>query len=222
MENSFLIIGRIAAGVAHDLNNYLAVVGLSLAYVDRRAGDADVRNEVEQARQATERAMRLTRCLLEYARGGTPARTAVDVIVTVRRLLDVFRKLIPNGVKVIVEADPDAPEVVGVASELEQLVLNLILNACDAMPAGGELRLTVRATGAGGLTLEVADSGAGVPDFLASADGTLFPSTKAGRTGSGLGLGIVRGVADHHRATIDVGARPGGGTTIRVSFPPPR
>jgi signal transduction histidine kinase len=94
-------------------------------------------------------------------------------------------------------------------------------SACwrHAMAGGGELVISVTDGGRGGVELEVADSGRGVGAAAARADGPLSPSHKPGRGGTGLGLGIVRAVADRHRARIGFAARPDGGTAVTVTFP---
>lgn len=216
MNDHLSLLGRLAAGVAHDLSNYLAVVDLSLASIKRRAHDSELEEDVVAAREAAEHAIRLTRCLLEYARGGAPARTSVDMVAVIRRLLQVFRRVIPERVAVGVELDAECPPISGVAPELEQLVLNLMLNACDAMPEGGSLLLAVRPTRST-VCLVVADTGKGM------AEGQLVsgcPSSKPGRSGgNGLGLGIVLGVADRHSASVQVSPRPGGGPLVEVIFP---
>lgn len=150
--------------------------------------------------------MRLTSCFPDQARDGAPAPAAVDLKAVIDRLLGLFAGVVPKGVNVLVDVDADLPPVVGAASELEQLVLNLLVNACEAMPDGGELRMSVRAAGSSAICLAVADTGPGT-------------STTPERGGLGLGLGIVRSVAYAHRGGVHVTRRPGGGTIVRVTFP---
>jgi signal transduction histidine kinase len=212
MNDRLAMIGRLAAGVAHDLNNYLAVVDASFALRQRRGDD---RGE-NDAREAVRSATRLTRCLADYARGGEPEPAPVELGVLVRRVIDVFGRVIPAQVRLVLELDGSARPVRGVAAELEQLVLNLVLNACDAMSGGGELFIAVRASGYA-VVLEVADTGGGLTDDISSSDGVSSPSNKPGRGGSGLGLGIVRSVAERHRARLDLGAHATG-TRATVTF----
>jgi len=215
MDDTFPILGRLAAGVAHDLTNYLSVIELSLGIVHRRIPDHRLRAEMDDARDALNSAIRLTSCLLDYARGGKHAVTSVDLPALVRRVLRMFGRWIPCQVAVEVEAE-GARRVRGVQAELEQLVLNLLLNACDAMREGGELSLAVRQAGADGVSLEVSDSGCGMSEEVARSEGPKAPSSK--RNSSGLGLGIVRAVAERHHASLHVGARPQGGTRVVVTF----
>jgi signal transduction histidine kinase len=217
----FALLGRIAGGVVHDLANYLLVLNLSLASLEEGLQEAGQGDTLSDARASLDGATRLTRNLLEYARGGTPAPVAVDLAAVVRRTLAIVGRMIPNEVRLVVDVAADLLPVRGVATELEQLLMNLLLNACDAMPHGGELQLALRVEPAGTVTLEVTDTGAGV-GAAACASGATTPSSKTGRIGDGLGLGIVRGVAERHGAVLRIEARPGGGTRVRVELVPAR
>jgi signal transduction histidine kinase len=214
----FTLIGRVAAGVAHDLNNYLTVIMLALMTAQDGADGKLLRDALGDARHAVESAARLNGNVLAYARGGAPAPGMVDLASLVRRVLDVFGRAISVQVEVIVEVAADLPPVCGVATELEQLLLNLILNARDAMPSGGELRIGARAHG-DGVRLEVSDTGHGLDAAVAVASGLLSPSSKPGRPGAGLGLGIVRAVVDRHAGTLEIAPRLGGGTEVTVVLP---
>ncbi len=215
------MLGRLAAGVAHDLANYLGVVDLSLAALKRRLENGGGREDIAAAREATEHAMRLTSCLLAYARGCAPPPSPVDMSALVMRLLAVFGRIIPDGVKVEVDGDSEPPHIDGVRPELEQLVLNLVLNACESMPDGGTLRLSVYSTDST-VCLEISDTGIGLSEAIVAAGGPLTPSSKPERAGGeGLGLGIVREVAARHHARLVVTPRTGGGTSVQVVFPLP-
>src|SRR5258706_16324678 len=122
MDNRFDILGRLAAGVAHDLSNYLCVVDLSLTKLERCARDGNVGGTVEAAREGTAHALQLSACLLAYARGGSPAPVEVDLAALVRRVLELFRTIIPGRVAVVVSVDGVGAPIIGVAAELEQLV----------------------------------------------------------------------------------------------------
>ena len=213
-RDAFHLIGRMAAGVAHDLNNYLTVLAMTLDMIQRRETDREL---WQNAKLALETATQMTRNLIAYARGGSPDPVPLDLGAIVRRTIGVVARLVPEGVLISLDLDDEVPPVMGVASELEQIVLNLVLNACDAMPKGGELRVGVRA-GDEQVALIVEDSGLGIQDAPKFADGTLSPSTKK-RHGAGLGLGIVRAAAERHRADLLMERRDEGGTAVTVSFP---
>jgi signal transduction histidine kinase len=209
------LLGRMTAGVAHDLNNYLSVLEVAFGRLRRGSADPGLWAHVQAALDGS---TRLTRSLLEQARGGATAPVEVDLLALVRRCVGVLGVVIPTSILVVIENGADLPPVRGVTSELEQVVLNLVLNACDAMPDGGELRIRVRAPGPSVVRLEVVDTGVGL-GAAPSIDGMRGASSKAGRQGRGLGLGIVRAVVDRHRGVFDLKRRTGGGTVAVVLLP---
>jgi CheY-like chemotaxis protein len=217
MSDHFCMLGRVASGVAHDLANYLGAVDLALTIADRGAGTPTAGRALVNAREATQRALKLTRSLLDYARGGTPQAGPVDLAGTVRAVLELFGRTVPDRLTVSVDLQGGLPPITAVAPEVEQLVLNLILNACEAMPDGGTLTIHVRQAG-DGIALVVGDTGRGLGELPVDA-GVLSPSTKPHRTGGGLGLGIVRRVAARHAARVKFSANPGGGSNVLVVFP---
>jgi signal transduction histidine kinase len=206
------LLGRLTAGVAHDLNNYLVVLDVSLELLDRAADHESLRH----AKTAVDAAIRLTSTLLAYARGGTPEPEEVDLAALVERTLSVFRSTIPSCIDVQLALDRHTPTVRGVAPELEQVVLNLVLNAIDAMPSGGQLRIGVRSEN-GHVRIEVADSGRGLDQPILHESGRSRSSKD--RVGGGLGLGIVTAVVERHRAALHVSPREGGGTVVAIVVP---
>lgn len=179
------LLGRLAAGITHDFNNYLTVIGASLALYQRKPDD----RLIADARAAVDAASRLTARLSSYARGEVVPAELVDLGALVTNTLAIVRSTLPSSVQVTTEVHEHL--VRGVVPELEQMVLNLLLNAADAMAKGGELTISVR-----GPILEIAHSGGPAP-------------TK-------LGLDIVRQVCERHRARLRVS--PG---SIQVAFPLP-
>lgn len=214
----FALVGRLAAGVAHDINNYLAAAEVSLALVERSMRD-DPQRDLRQVRASFDAVTRIARSLTSYVRGGQPAACQVELEPLVRRTLAAFGSLVPDGVRVIVEAAGGIPAVHGVASELEQVILNLVVNACDAMAWGGTLWLILERGPGGYVRFEVADTGRGVPPEVAASTGPTAPSQKHGRAGGGLGLGIVRAIVDRHGGTFTLGRSAGGGTSVAVLLP---
>jgi signal transduction histidine kinase len=203
------LLGRMTGGVAHDLNNYLCVLDVTMTLLRQHPEDQTL---WVQSRAALERSMRMTMSLLEYMRGRRKIE-AVELGALIRQVLHLFGRTLAQDVNVIVELEGELP-VRGVASELDQLVLNLVLEASDAMPAGGDLRVRGHAT-AERVTLEIVDQG----PPLGAVDPTtgLAPSRKPGR-GPVLGLGIARSVAERHGATIQVVTQHTG-TRVIVTFP---
>lgn len=206
------LLGRLTAGIAHDLANYLGVIDGSLALAERRGGSKDL----EHARKAIDSTTSLLASLMAYVRGGAPSPSVVDLRDVVTRVLDVFARTIPEKIVVVLDLQGAEAAVRGVAAELEQLLLNLVLNACDAMPTGGELRVSLGRDG-DRIRLDVADRGGGaLPDVTAHG---VSASRKRDRPGGGLGLGIVRAVSDRHGALLRIVHRASGGTRVEVTFP---
>jgi len=179
------LLGRLAAGITHDFNNYLTVIGASLALYQRKADPL----LLAEARAAVDAASRLTARLSSYARGEAAAAELVDLGALVTNTLSIVRSTLPSSVAVTTEVREHL--VRGIVPELEQMVLNLLLNAADAMPTGGQLAVSVR-----GPILEVAHTGGPAP--------------------AKLGLDIVRQVCERHRARLRVQAG-----SIQVAFPLP-
>lgn len=215
----FPLIGRLAAGVAHDINNYLSAATVSLAMVEHADLPAEAREELARAREAFGGISRLVENLTLYARGGTPGPSAIDLPALVRATLDTFRHAVRRDVQVIVETEVGLPEIQGVRGELEQLVLNLVINACDAMPWGGKLWVIVERGGSGELRLEITDTGSGVIEDVARSSGVTSPSSHGPGRGAGLGLGVVRSVVERHHGTLRIGRRNSGGTSVVIGLP---
>ena len=186
-QDQLALIGRLTAGVAHDLNNYLGVIDVSLALMKTE--------EAESVRKVVDSAIRLTSNLTRYARGSAPPFAPVDLGMVVTRVVDMFRRSLPESVDVVFLLET-VPVIEGNDLELEQLVLNLLLNAAEASPENSKVTIRLHTPASGIVRLEVEDSGQG----FAAIDASFSPSTK--RPGIGLGLGIVRGVAGRHAAAL--------------------
>jgi signal transduction histidine kinase len=210
-EESQRLLGRMAAGVVHDLNNYLNVIEVTVRLLRRDPDDAD--HLWQQLRAALDAIARLTTNLTAYARGAIAEPEEQDLGAIVREVLALIARIVPMTIVVATEIDAKARVVRGVRAELEQLVLNLVINAIDAMPDGGELHVVVRYRSHTAV-LEVADTGRGM---FAPSLGDLSLSTK--RPGIGLGLGIVRSVVERQRGVLRIVPRSTGGTTVTVMLP---
>lgn len=197
-DDPLRLVGRITAGVAHDLGNYLSALGAVVALMDSAGAD---RALVARAAELVDHAGRITRSLVGYARGDAPAFQPVDLGPLVERLLALLASVLPAGIAVRAEIAALVPPVRGAAVELEQLVLNLVLNAADAMPGGGELTVRVQPTGTAAVYLEVSDTGRGMPPEPRAADGGPAAPIQRGQR-AGLGLGIVRRVIARHGGSI--------------------
>jgi signal transduction histidine kinase len=197
-DDELRLLGRITAGVAHDLSNYLGAMHAVFALLETAPGDAGLRTRLGGA---IDQALRLTRSLVGHVRGESPRLGPVDLGAIVDRTMALIAPMISTSITVRVDIASPLPMVRGAAVELEQLVLNLVLNAADAMPGGGELAVRVQPTGIAAVYLEVADTGIGIPPEALVTSGGRTASAKSGQR-TGLGLGIVRRVVDHHGGSI--------------------
>lgn len=228
-------IGRLAGGVAHDLNNALtSIVGYTELALSGLGTDHAARADVLEIRRAAGRAESVTRQLLAFSRK-QPLQPRVfslsDVVTGIARMLDRF---LGERIELVVDADADVPPIYGDPGQIEQAVVNLAVNARDAMPEGGRLGLTVSLIGVDARTevphdpipdghyveLAVQDTGAGMtPEIKAHIFEPFFTTKEAGK-GTGLGLAMVYGTVKQSGGFISVDSEEGQGTTFRLRFPP--
>lgn len=221
-------VGRLAAGVAHDFQNLLTVVMGNAGLIARRPDlPADILSRADQIAQAADRGAALVRELLDFGRepNGTPR--VLNVPDVVGEFLPLLRTAAGPGYAVEFSRGPGAGKVLIDRGGLERAVLNLVLNARDAMPAGGTVRMHVapdRAAEAGGpagayVRVDVRDSGTGIPEPDRDRIFEPFYTTKGAGKGTGLGLAVVRRVVDRAGGFIRVDSAPGEGTTFRLYLP---
>lgn len=210
-------VGRLAAGVAHDLNNALAVV-LCNAESLRAGGSATDRDRLlADLVAAAHGAEETTRQLMVLGRKDTePGRCCVPATI-VERLARTVQRLLPSDVQLRVEVG--SARAVGLsAGRLEQILLNLVLNARDALPRGGSIAVSVTEAG-GSLVLAVADDGLGMPPEVRDRVFEPFFTTKEAGRGIGLGLSMVHGLVTEAGGAVDVTSSPGNGSTFTVRLP---
>lgn len=212
-------IGRLAAGVAHDFNNLLMIIfGMTgLALRDRTLG-AETRALVGEIEVAGERAAMLTRQLLAVSRQDADQPTVLDLNDVVRETDRMLRRLLPPDIEMALSLAPRPLAVHADRGHLEQVILNLVVNSRDAMPAGGRLTLATRDEGER-VALSVADTGVGMSrEVRARAFEPFFTTKEVGR-GTGLGLSTVRGIVAQAGGEIGVVSEPGAGATFTVHLP---
>lgn len=220
------VLGRLAGGLAHDFNNFLTgVLGqLDLLRQDALGGGdtAELVDGVDKATQALRRGTALIRRLLALARSREGTVDVVDPGPILQDMVPLIRPLLGDGVALDLQVDPELPLLRAEPGHLEQIVMNLVVNARDAMPQGGTLTLRLRRvvdTDRVMLLLEIRDTGVGMmPDVLERAFEPFF-STKPLGQGTGLGLAIVQGIVTQLGGTLQLDSQPGVGTSFRILLP---
>ena len=228
-------IGRLAGGVAHDFNNLLtAIIGYTDLLRERLPEDDPTTRDVAQIRRAADRATALTRQLLAFSRKQFLTPTVLDINETVLGLLTMLQRAIGEHIETTTRLWPALGLVKADASQLEQVIVNVVLNARDAMPTGGHLsietaniELTAEQIKAEGLSippgdyvmLAVGDTGIGMDASTRARAFEPFFTTKPKGKGTGLGLATVYGIVEQSGGGIALETAPGRGTAIRIYLP---
>ncbi len=215
-------IVELAGGVAHDFNNLLTVIlGYTGLLLPMFEPDDRRRPLLESVELAGQRAAALTNQLLMIGRRQVAKPELVDPGALIASLLDVIERVCGVDVHVRLSGEPAAGTVLIDPAQLEQVILNLVLNARDAMPRGGLLNLVTSSDGEDGdwVLIEVADTGEGMDAATEARCFEPFFTTKARRQGTGLGLAAVKGIVDQAGGSVEVESIPGEGTTFRVRLP---
>jgi len=224
--------GRLAGGVAHDFNNLLTTIrGFSDLMLRDTASDDPRRKDVEQIRKAADRGALLTRQLLAFGRSQSLEPRALELNSVVTNMEGLIQRLIGADIKLVTQLRPGLGEVKVDPAQLEQVLVNLVLNARDAMLAGGTLTIETGERVISGSTrgrsvkpgryivLAVSDSGSGMDgDTLSHVFEPFFTSQAAGNR-TGLGLSIVYGIVKQNGGVVRVSSEPGEGTTVKVFLP---
>jgi len=227
-------VGRLAAGVAHDFNNILTVIlGNTSTQLRNPRLDKKLTCSLTQVQRAAERATGLTRQLLAYSRKQIIQRRPLALNEVVEQTVAMLRRLIGEHIALDMQLAPDLPPIFADPSNVEQVIMNLALNARDAMPDGGKLTLATtrveidkvsRARNPESqlgpyICLAVKDTGYGMDAATVGRIFEPFFTTKDPGQGTGMGLATVYGVLKQHGGWIEVDTAPGRGTTIRTFFP---
>lgn len=230
-------LGVLAAGIAHDFNNLLAAImgNLDLALCDLPTG-TEARESVDLAVKASQRASDLTKQILSYSGHGTFACQPLDLSGLVRENSELFAVSVGRNIQLVTETDPHLPQLRGNQAQLQQVVMNLLTNASEAIGAcAGTISLetsqclltdadlsrsviAARPPPGRFVCLKVHDTGCGMSESVLSQLFDPFFSTK--RTGRGLGMAAVRGIVQSHGGALFVESVEGAGTTVRVALPP--
>jgi PAS domain S-box-containing protein len=227
-------IGRLAGGVAHDFNNLLtAILGYSDLLLDRVDQDPEIAGDLNEIRKAGERATRLTRQLLTFSRKATHDARVLNLNETITELQKMLGRLIGEDIHIDIALDPRLRAVKADPGKIEQLILNLAVNARDAMPQGGTLRISTanvhlgedgaqhpRSVPPGAyVSMSMADNGCGMTQEVLTHVFEPFFTTKPAGKGTGLGLASVYGIVTQSAGHITIESTPGAGTIITTYFP---
>jgi PAS domain S-box-containing protein len=239
-------IGQLAGGVAHDFNNIITGVfgftDLALRHVEamERGGKSELterlRLDLEEVKLSGQRGATLTRQLLAFSRQQQLERRPIDLNQTVSNLLGMLRRIIEENVTIDFHPGASTSTVYADAGQIEQVLLNLALNARDAMPKGGRLVIETAdavldehyveghpyARAGRYVQLTVSDTGTGMSEEVRQRVFEPFFTTKDVAKGTGLGLSTVYGIVKQHGGTIEVYSEPGRGTTFKIYLPPER
>jgi two-component system, cell cycle sensor histidine kinase and response regulator CckA len=211
-------IGQLAGGVAHDFNNLLTVIGGYTEIARRNIGAGPGGAELAEVERATERAAQLTRQLLAFSRQQVLDAAPIDLGAVAAALVPMLRRLIGEDIEIAVLAAPGLPLVLADRSQIEQVILNLAVNARDAMPSGGTLTIETRTVG-DDAALIVTDTGTGMSRETLEHVFEPFFTTKAVGEGTGLGLATVHGIVTQSGGTIHVYSEPDLGTSFKIYLP---
>ena len=211
-------IGQLAGGIAHDFNNLMTVITGYGQLARARIAGGEGAPEMEQIERAAERTTELTRQLLAFSRRQRLDPVVLDLSEVARRLEPLLRRLIGEDIAIELRLAGGLPRVRADAGQLEQVVMNLAVNARDAMPGGGTLTIETRAEG-DHVCLAVTDTGVGIePDALPHVFEPFYTTKPVGE-GTGLGLASVHGAVTQSGGHVRVHSEPGRGTTFEVLLP---
>jgi signal transduction histidine kinase len=211
-------IGQMAAGIAHELNTPLTYIVGNLELLQSAELEAGQRTMLESIARGADRIRALAQGLLAFSRPSDEEPIALELNDVVERSLELCHyQILKAGVKLEKSLAPERPRVLGVPNQLEMALINLVVNAVQAMAEGGRLRVASRLDG-GAVEVSVADTGPGIPAEIQDSIFEPFVSTKPEGRGTGLGLSTTLMVVERHHGRIDFTTGPGG-TTFRITLP---
>jgi len=223
-------VGRLSTGVAHDFNNLITVLlGYSDDLIEGLGPGHPLRQSAEEIRLAAERASSLTQQLLTFSRRQASVTQSIDLNVTIANMRALLQRLAGEDVAIEVAPERDLGLIRADAAQIGQVLMNLVVNARDAMPSGGRITITTANVELGDehldavpgphVQLTVTDTGAGIPPEVRLRMFEPFFTTKAAEQGTGLGLAMVQGIVLQSNGHIAVESEPGQGATFRLLFP---
>lgn len=226
-------LGTLAGGIAHDFNNILGIVMGHAGLLGRLRGDpSGSQASLDAIDKAVKRGTGLVRQLLTFARKGEVVLESIQVNEVIRELDKLLLQTFPKTIEIVTKLSPDLPRILADNTQIHQVLLNLSLNARDAMPAGGRLRISTRVVGRDFVqerfqtaisekyvAIEVHDTGAGMDEETKTRIFEPFFTTKESGKGTGLGLAVVFGIVQTHKGYVGVESAVGTGTVFCIYFP---
>ena len=226
-------VGRLAGGVAHDFNNILTAMNGYLFLIRQIVTpESKIGGYIEHVNSAAERAARLTQQLLLFSRRAPSEMGSIEVNKIVNEMMKMLSRLIGENIQLTTRLTDESTRVTGDAGKLEQVVMNLVINARDAMPDGGSIviktnrereRLPYQSDGNSRevdvVRMSVRDTGTGMDEETKARIFEPFFTTKGRERGSGLGLSVVFGIVEEHGGTVSVKSAPGKGSTFHLLIP---
>src|ERR1017187_1022179 len=226
-------IGTLAGGIAHDLNNVFAPIMMAGELLSDKMGDKDSVQLLDVITASARRGAGLVRQILLFARGMEGQRVAVTLSALFAEIRTFLESTLPKSIRIEIDAAPDMPAIAGDPAQLHQVLLNLSVNALDAMPSSGRLAISATTVAVPAsaprphpdavpgdfVRIDVADTGCGIPDILRGQIFDPFFTTKGVGRGSGLGLSTARAIVKSHRGFITFVSTENVGTTFSVYLP---
>jgi PAS domain S-box-containing protein len=226
-------IGTLAGGVAHDLNNILAPIMMSIAILKSTSETPQTREILETLEVSAKRGADIVRQVLSFARGMEGERIEVQPKHLLKDLENIIKDTFPRGIELRFSIPNDTWTILGDPTQVHQILLNLCVNARDAMPSGGKLTISVentvldehyaamnlKAKPGRYVRINVTDSGTGIPQNIIDKIFEPFFTTKALNKGTGLGLSTVMAIVKSHEGIVNVYSEPGKGTTFKIYLP---
>ncbi|MET0984759.1 MAG: response regulator [Steroidobacteraceae bacterium] len=221
-------IGQLTGGIAHDFNNLLTAIIGGLDIIHRRAGDERMQRVAANALEAARRGAKLTSQLLTFSRKQPMAMAAVDLQALLDGMTSLLTQSLGPQIRIVIHIEPDARYVTSDAGQLELSILNLAVNARDAMPNGGRFAVKSRVAedalhadlpGSEYVQIEVSDTGVGMSEEVKTRAFEPFFTTKALGAGTGLGLSQVFGVVQQSQGSTHIRSAVGAGTTVIMVLP---
>ena len=227
-------VGQLAAGIAHDFNNIMGVIVLHVSMLRNASGlSARQQHQLDTINDQAQHAANLIRQILDFSRRSVLEKTALDMLPLVKEMVKLLERTLPESIRLKLTYDRSEYIVNGDPTRLQQALMNLVFNARDAMPGGGEITMTCAAlllsssqtpplpdmSAGEWFSLSVADTGTGIaPEYLPHIFEPFFTTKEPGK-GSGLGLSQVYGIVKQHGGAIDVQTQEGKGATFTIYLP---